>query len=55
MFTLGDGKGKRIKMISFFAKDKILPEIENPTILANVEISYFMGREEVRLRLVEIK
>ncbi len=55
MFTLGDGKGKRIKMISFFAKEKEFSQDENKTILANIEISNFMSREEVRLRLVEIK
>lgn len=54
MFTLQNEKGKRIKMISFFAKEKEIDQ-KDKRIFANVEISNFLGREEVRLRLVEIK
>ena len=51
-------KGQRISAIGFFMKAEDFPvKIENGekiNLLANLEKSYFAGREELRLRIIEI-
>ena len=52
-------KGQRISAIGFFMKAEDFPvKIENGekiNLLANLEKSYFGGREELRLRIVGIR
>lgn len=49
-------KGGKIKSIQFFVKSETEEKVrENHTLIANLEKSYFGGKTELRLRIVEVK
>jgi single-stranded DNA-specific DHH superfamily exonuclease len=51
-----NSSGKRIKAIQFFAKKDIEEKVaKKHTLLAHLEKSYFGGKVELRLRIVEVK
>ncbi len=53
-----NGKGRTIKMLCFFAKPEdfhVVPDVLKPvSIVGHIEHSRFLGKSEIRLRLVEV-
>lgn len=58
--TLGDGNSSRVSALGFFMSPEDFPEIDlslgrEIDIVATLEKSYFRGRPELRLRIIDIR
>lgn len=58
--TLGDGNGSRVPALGFFMSPEDFPEVDlslgrEIDIVATLEKSYFRGRPELRLRIIDIR